>query len=108
MTETIDKVDENIVLFAGTTTLAPGELELQSFKDRLFGRRIEDVQGDWTRVSGQIAKLVDATASTRPTGFDLDSIEFSLAFTASGKLAFIAEAGVEASVSVSLKRQGGV
>lgn len=97
-------VDEDVVLFVGTTTLAPGELELQSFKDRLFGRRIEDVQEDWKRMSAQITKIVDATSSARPSGFELDSIEFSLGFSASGQLAFIAEAGVEASVSISLSR----
>ena len=100
-------VDENIVLFAGTPTLGPGELELHNLKDRLFGRRIEDIQADWRRISSQIAKLVEATSSMRPTGFELDTIEVGLAFTASGRLAFIAEAGVEASVSITLARPSG-
>ena len=99
-----DVADDGVVLFAGRSSLDPGELEFHSLKDRLFGRSIEDVQKDWARVSSQVAKLVDATSSTQPKGFELESIEVSLAFTASGQLAFIAEAGIEASVSVTLKR----
>jgi len=57
-------------------------------------------------VSAQIAKLVEATANVRETGFELESIEVGLAFSASGRLAFIAEAGVEASVSITLARPG--
>ena len=96
--------DGDVVLFAGTPTLDTGDLEFHSLKDRLFGRNLEDVQTDWRRVSSQIAKLVDATSTVRASGFELETIEVGLAFTASGRLAFIAEAGVEASVSITLTR----
>jgi hypothetical protein len=96
--------DPDVVVFAGTPTLQPGELEVHSFKDRLFGRRIEDVEGDWQQVSNQVSRLVKATSAEQPAGFRLGSIEISLGFTASGKLAFIAEAGVEASVTVTWNR----
>lgn len=96
--------DPDVILFAGTPTLAPGELEVHSFKDRLFGRRAEDVQDDWRRVSGQVSRLVSATEAQQPEGFHLESVEISLGFTASGRLAFIAEAGVEATVTVTWSR----
>lgn len=95
---------EQIVLFTGSPALEPGDVELHSFKDRLFGRKLGDVQQDWRRVSGQIAAMVEATSASRPQGFQLESIEVALGFSASGKLAFIAEAGVEASVTVTLTR----
>ncbi len=97
--------DEDIVLFVGAPALQPGEVELQSFREKIFGRKVEDVQNDWRRISGQIATIVDASTAERPRGFELESVEVSLGFSASGKLAFIAEAGVEASITVTLKRK---
>lgn len=94
----------DVVLFTGQTSLDPGQLELHSLKDKLFGRKIEDVQADWGKVSRQVARMLDATTKERPAGFELDTVEISLGFTASGRLAFIAEAGVEASVGITLKR----
>jgi len=97
--------DEDIVFFTGSPALQPGDVELQSFKDRLFGRKVEDVQADWRRVSSQIAKIVDASSAERPRGFEMESVEIALGFSASGKVAFIAEAGVEASITVTLTRK---
>jgi hypothetical protein len=102
--DSTESLNADVVLFTGVPALEPGEVELQSFKERLFGRKLEDVQADWARVSSQISNMVDATAAERPKGFELETVEVSLGFTASGKLAFIAEAGVEASVAVTLKR----
>jgi hypothetical protein len=102
--DSTESLDVDVVLFTGVPALEPGEVELQSFKERLFGRKLEDVQADWARVSSQVSNMVDATAAERPKGFELETVEVSLGFTASGKLAFIAEAGVEASVAVTLKR----
>jgi hypothetical protein len=101
---TID--DLNIVPFAGAPPApAPGEFITHSLKDKLFGRPLEDVKADWGKISAQISEMVTATAPVRESGFTVDSIEISLAFTASGKLAFIAEAGVEASVAITLARE---
>ena len=38
-------------------------------------------------------------------GYELSEVNISLGFNAKGKLAFIAEAGVEASVSIVFKRK---
>lgn len=97
--------DENVVLFTGLPSIQPGEVELHSLADKVFGRRVEDVQADWRRISSQVAAMVDATSEREPEGFQVDSVEIGLGFSATGKLAFIAEAGVEASVTVTLSRK---
>jgi hypothetical protein len=96
--------DPDVVLFAGLPPAEPGDFVAHSLGDKLFGRRLEDVKADWSKISRQIGDMVGATAPVQAAGFDVDSVEISLGFTATGKLAFIAEAGVEASVTITLAR----
>jgi len=104
-----DNASEELVLFqAPPTSLAPGEFEQHGLKDLargLFERKLEDVKADWSKVTSQIAQMIQATENTQPTGFALDSVEVSLGFNAKGQLVFVAEAGIEATVSVTFKRQ---
>lgn len=102
---------EEVVLFQGPTTsqLTPGEFEQHGLVDMargLFGRKIEEVKADWKRVSTQVKEMIEATESAQPSGFGLDSVTISLGFNAKGQLVFIAEAGIEATVSVTFKRPG--
>lgn len=96
--------DESIVLFQGETTLRPGQAELHSFSDRLFGRLLEDVKLDFKKVSRQVREMISSLAPDAPSGFTLDEVSVSLGFSATGKLVFISEASVEASVEVTFKR----
>ena len=69
--------EPNVVAFIGPPPiLAPGEFAEHSFTDRIFGRRLEDVQADWTKIMDQISKIVAAT-STR--GIPRSSRSFALA-----------------------------
>lgn len=99
---------KEIVLFQGERTLTPGEVELHGFVSdltgRLFGRSLDEVKEDWVKVSGQIKEMVESIVPESPEGFSLENVEVSLGFSATGELVFIAEAGVEASVSISFKR----
>jgi hypothetical protein len=105
MNDSLD--DVQVVTFAGAPpTLEPGEFVTHSFKDKVFGRKLEDVKDDWARLSQQVGEMAGSTAPITAAGFQLDSIEVALGFTASGKLAFIAEAGVEATVTLTLSRPG--
>lgn len=94
----------SIVLFAGSPTLKPGEAELHSLRDKLFGVKLEDVKKDWQRVSHQIGEMVASFRPKEPSGMGLKELEVSLAFTAEGRLAFVAEAGIEASVKLVFSR----
>src|SRR5262249_48067448 len=99
--------DIEIVLFQGSHQLAPGEFEQHSLKDLtlgLFGKNLEEVKADWRKVSAQIREMIQATEDVKPTGYGLDSVTISLGFNAKGHLVFIAEAGVQATVSVTFKR----
>ncbi len=58
---------------------------------------------DWRE---KLSRLVDVAAGAAPKdkAWHIDEIEIGLALSAKGKLMFIAEAGAEASVKVTLKR----
>ncbi len=100
--------DAGIVLFQGAESLPPGAVELHSFGSasaKLFGRSLEDVKADWKKVTGQVKEMMDSIVPEVPKGFTFESIEVSLGFSAEGKLVFIAEAGIEASVSLTFNRK---
>lgn len=96
--------DPSIVLFQGRAPLKAGEVELHALTDRLFGRNIDDVKNEWKKVSTQLQEMISSFTVNKPGGFSVDDITIKLGFSAEGKIAFIAEAGIEASVSVSFKR----
>lgn len=64
---------------------------------RIRGRPLEDVQENFARVGSQIKALLDKVPREQ-NGFALSEIDFGLAFSAEGQLAFVAKAGVEASI----------
>jgi hypothetical protein len=100
--------DTMIVLFQGEAPPPVGDVELHSFGDtakKLFGRKLEDVKADWKKVSAQIKEMMDSVVTEVPKGFTFESVEISLGFSAEGKLVFVAEAGVEATVSLTFKRK---
>ena len=99
--------DSDIVVFQGADSLDPGAVELHGLKEatgRLFGRRIHDVSADWRRVFAQMRQMLDETGSEVPRAFELDTVTISLGFSAHGRLVFVAEAGVEASIGITFKR----
>ena len=101
--------DPTIVLFQGPKPmLKAGAVHLQSFvgdvTDKIFGRTVQDVKADFDKISGQINQMLSTAFSQTPGGLHLDTVEISLGFSAEGKLAFIAQAGVEATVSVTFKK----
>jgi hypothetical protein len=102
-------VDKTVVIFRGSLPpepreLAPGEIELNTrLFDRVakaFGRKIDEVEQDWTKTVRQVTSLVEKATQAAPKDLKVSSIEVGLGFTASGSLAFIAEAGIEATVKL--------
>jgi hypothetical protein len=99
--------DSEIVLFQGEKHFEPGQVELHSLSDltgKLFGRKLEDVKADWRKVSLQVKEMMESVVAQVPKGFTFETVEVSLGFSAEGKLVFVAEAGVEASVTLTFKR----
>jgi hypothetical protein len=102
--------DPGIVLFQGEKVVPKaGAVELHLFGSdtpgTLFGRSVDDVKKDFEKVSGQVEQILENAFTRVPKGLRFESVEISLGFSAKGKLAFIAEAGIEASVAVTFKRQ---
>lgn len=100
--------DIDTVMFVGKPPpLEPGTARENSavgaITDWVFRRSLEDVAADWKKVTAQIQRMVEATASAATERFAVDSIEVALGFSAKGELMFIAEAGVEATVTIILK-----
>lgn len=95
------------MVFISDRPLGPGEVEqhgLREWWSDLRGRKLEDAKVDFRRVFGQVEQLVnDLPRSIK--GYGIEELELGLAFTAEGQLAFIAKAGLEASVKVKFKRQ---
>jgi hypothetical protein len=99
--------DPGIVLFQGDSQPPSGGVELHSLSSvagKLFGRKLEDVKADWKKVSAQVKEMMESVVTDVPKGFMFESVEVSLGFSAEGKLVFVAEAGIEASVSLTFKR----
>jgi hypothetical protein len=105
-----DPDDPGIILFQGEKP-APraGAVELHLFgsdtPETLFGRSVNDVKKDFEKVSDQVKQILENAFTAVPQGLRFESVEISLGFSAQGKLAFIAEAGVEASVAVTFTRE---
>ena len=75
---------------------------------KMFGGRVEELsqaemEEDWKAKLTSIVALAGA-ASEAQKGWHVDSVEIGLTLSAKGHLLFVAEAGVEGSVRVTLKR----
>ncbi len=81
-------------------------VELHKRNGEAFTRKLDDLKKDWDIVMKQVSALVsDSDSKVDNINFQLDEIKVALGFSATGKLAFIAEAGVEASIEVTFKRK---
>ena len=65
----------------------------------------KSVEGQWNKTLDTLMSLTD-TVSQRVGKWELDEIEVGLTLSAKGELAFIAEAGAEASIKIVLKPKG--
>jgi hypothetical protein len=97
--------DPRYVYFISPAKPPPGEATPHAFLDTLYPRRKEEVQQDWKVVINQTVDLVSQNVDSAPKGYQMDEIEVSLGFSAMGQLAFIAQAGLEASIKVVFRRQ---
>ena len=59
---------------------------------------------DWKEKLGRIVDIATSAAQTQDKAWHIDEIEIGLTLSAEGKLLFIAKAGAEASVKVTLKK----
>lgn len=95
------------VIFITSPTIEPGTVELHGKKQTTqVTRKLIQVTEDWKIVSKQVMQMISSTEEENEAdGYGLDEVSISLGFNAKGQLAFVAEAGVEASVSFVFKRK---
>jgi hypothetical protein len=102
-----DSSNQDMVLVAVPSTLAPGESipHGSGTANRGFIERSYDaVSKDWQRVLNQMDRIANESASIG-SEFRLDEISFELTFTVEGKLAFIANANAASSVTATFRRR---
>ena len=101
-------VSNELVHFISSTRMieGPGQLTEHSGLPVSLTRKTEEVKNDFILVMNQLNFIVAAAdKDTLNKGFKLNEITISLGFSAKGKIAFIAEAGVEASIEVKFSRR---
>jgi hypothetical protein len=71
-----------------------------------LSKKASEVKEDWNIMMAQLSDIMSNTEKTTESSrYQMDEITVKLGFTAKGKIAFIAEAGVEASIEVKFKRK---
>jgi hypothetical protein len=97
---------EVVVFAASEDALALGAADRHGIRATLgglFGRAAEDVKADLDKTIEQMKSfLTDLSPSAH--GYLVDEVAFQLGFSAQGRVAFIAEAGVTSSITVTFKR----
>lgn len=93
-------------LFVGAAgpALQPGEEVPHGRVRDYFSRSKQAVQQEWRSVIGDLQDVLADVAELRE-GFTLEEIEVQLGFTAEGQLAFVTKAGVEATITMTFKRE---
>jgi hypothetical protein len=71
-----------------------------------LSKKAQEVKEDWENVLKELNYIVTETEKSNSNkNYILEEISVSLGFSAKGKIAFIAEAGIEASIQVTFKRK---
>ena len=94
--------------FVSSTSIPTGTgVNLQSGAlQRALTKKVGEIKDDYQAIINQVNFIIEGTDSkVENSGFKLSEITVGLAFSATGKLAFIAEAGVEASVEITFTRK---
>jgi hypothetical protein len=95
------------IVFGGRPMPDPGGATNHGAFDavrRLFARDIQDVRRDFDRVGAQLQQLATSFPATAGN-YEVDEFTIDLGFSASGSLVFVAEAGLEATVSITFRRK---
>ncbi|MGH3758213.1 Pepco domain-containing protein [Actinophytocola sp.] len=97
---------DDIAFISAKEALAPGQAaDFGAVRD-FFTRKREEVNQDWQRMADQLTEMVSGL-TIAAGNLSVQEVEFQLGFSASGKLGFIAEAGVTGSVTVRFARADG-
>jgi hypothetical protein len=99
--------DPEFLVFAGEAQLPLGASEEHALGGgigNLLPKRKEEVKADWDRTVDQIRSLLSGVALDAAP-YVLDEVTFELGFSAQGKIVFVAQAGVTATIGLTFKRR---
>jgi len=83
----------------------PGIIQ-HSRENEILTKKVEEVKEDLGLIVKQLNYIIsEADKAEGNSDFKIDEITIGLGFSAKGKIAFIAEAGVEASIEVKFSRK---
>jgi hypothetical protein len=75
-------------------------------ESKQLSKKAKEIKEDWDNVLEELNFIIAETEkSTTNSHYSLDEVKVSLGFSAKGKIAFIAEAGIEASIEVTFKKK---
>ena len=100
-------LDPDMIVFSGGDDLPVGSVEQHGFGDRLYGlfrRTVPEVTAEWAKVVEQMKHLISQVEGMHGD-FELSEVQFQLGFSAQGAIVFIAEAGVNATISATFTRR---
>ena len=99
--------DEPVYFVSSSTAEMKTGVRLQSLlPQKTLAKKAGEVKEDYEAILNQIDFIIgDTDTKIKESGFKLEQIKIGLGFNAKGKIAFIAEAGVEASIEVLFKRK---
>ena len=97
--------NQEMYFISSSSLTQPGFVDHKQTGSALV-KKAEEIKEDWDVVITQLNFIISETEkNTVKNGFEMDEVTISLGFTAKGKIAFIAEAGVEASIEVKFKKK---
>jgi hypothetical protein len=101
--------DPAVMLFSSGNRNSIGMSEDHGLRDRaeqLLAKSTQEVKASWLQAVEQMRLLI-AGSENLAGNYELSEIEFKLGFTAAGTVVFIAQAGIEATISATFKRREG-
>jgi hypothetical protein len=102
-------LDPDKVIFISGDELPLGVTEehgLGQSVSHLFTKSREEVAANWVHVVDQMKYLI-TEVDTFTGDYELSEVQFQLGFSADARIGFIADAGINATVSVTFQRKHG-
>lgn len=97
--------DPEVMLFAGPTTSPVGAIAQHGVTGQigsLFGRTRDAARADWIRALDQLRFLLD-DVEIRVDRYELEEVTFGLAFSAEGRIVFVAHGGIETTITAKFR-----
>jgi hypothetical protein len=99
-------LDPEVFVFSSGDAIPVGAAEQHGVGEtmqHLFGKSREVVKDNWLQVVEQMRYLI-SHVDALTENYELSEVEFQLGFSAEGTIVFIAQGGINATISATFKR----